>query len=107
MSWELDEFKQLGVGKFSDALNFYDFGTDYAWPQPVKSQDVFETEHAMEEFIAPQLGVKTVYCDNPRSVAKACRRLGLSRRKAPPGDSQSNGVIWAPNRRSRPELALT
>ena len=54
----------------------------------------------MAEFLGPQLDVRTVHCDNHRAVAKACRRLSLPRRKAPPGDSQSNGVIEALNRRT-------
>ena len=33
-----------------------------------------------------ELGVKTVYCDNRRSDAQACRRLGLSSRNVAPGD---------------------
>ena len=66
-------FEEPGVGKFVDALNFYDFGIDYVWLQPAESQDTPETEHAMAELLGPQLDVRTVHCDNHRAVAEACQ----------------------------------
>jgi hypothetical protein len=94
-----DGFKQIGVGYFNDALNYYDFGADYAWSDPVRSQDVADTTKSFKETFGPTLDIQLIYCDNHSAVAAACRRLGITRRKAPPGDSQSNGVIESLNRR--------
>ena len=102
-----DGFKEPGVGKFVDALDFYDFGTDYVRSQPFKSQDTFETEHAMAEVLGPQLDVRTVYCDNHRAVAKACRRLSLSRKKAPPETHSPMGPLRHSTDESWPERELT
>ena len=50
-----DGFKQLGVGLCKDMLNYYDFGTDYVWSDPVRSQDLADTVRSFKYTSGPNI----------------------------------------------------
>ena len=88
-----------GVGRYTDFLSFYDFGTRFVWAQPQQSKAAEETVRAFRTIMGPETNIQLLYCDNHESLKSACKELDILRRPSQPGDPKSNGVIEGLNHR--------
>lgn len=95
----LDYWKRPGVGGFEHLLNCYCLGSDFLGAMTCKHQNTFETEEGMRMFCGVTFDIQPMHCGRHKAVDRVCMMHGIPMRRAPPGDSQSNGVIESLNRR--------